>query len=188
MTNACIESDLNESDEEERRRRFVELLNENHSRLFGFLYSHVFNIADAEDLFQQVALVLWTKFDRFEIGTDFGAWAMQIADFTIKNFIRGKRRSKVYFSDEVMRRIADKYSSVSTTQVTRRVEALRGCLKKLSKPDLRLLDKCYGADVTIKQVARVEGRSPEAVYTALSRIRKVLLGCIERTLRAEATI
>lgn len=170
-----------------RRDEFVRLLNENQSRLFGFLYSHVLNMADAEDLFQQVAMVLWTKFDQFEAGTDFGAWGMRVADYSIKNFLRGKRRSKVCFSDEVMQRIVDQHAAMPVEQVTRRTSALRGCLKKLRRQDMSLLEKCYGTDTPIKEVAASEGRTPGALYTSLNRIRRVLLECVQRTLNTEAT-
>lgn len=172
----------------DRHSQFALLLSENQSRLFGFLYSHVLNMADAEDLYQQVAMVLWTKFDQFEPGTDFGAWGMRVADFTIKNFFRGKRRSKVCFSDEVMQRLIDHQLSTPAGLVTRRAEALRGCLKKLRQPDMSLLEKCYGTDASIKDIAKAEGRSSGALYTALNRIRRILLACIERSLKAEATL
>jgi RNA polymerase sigma-70 factor (ECF subfamily) len=177
----------NESDED-RRKQFALLLGESQSRLFGFLYSHVLNMADAEDLYQQVAMLLWTKFDQFEPSTDFGAWGMRVADFTIKNFLRGKRRSKVCFSDEVMQRLVECHLSSPATVVARRAEALRGCMTKLRQPDRSLLEKCYGSDTPIKEVAAAEGRSAGALYTTLNRIRRVLLACIERTLKAEATL
>ncbi|TWT97632.1 ECF RNA polymerase sigma factor SigE [Botrimarina colliarenosi] len=181
-------TDNNEIGDAERRTRFVELLNESQSRLFGFLYAHVLNMADAEDLNQQVAMVLWTKFDQFEPGTDFGAWAMRVADFTIKNFLRGKRRSKVCFSDEVMQRIVDHHVTTPAEQVARRNVALRGCLQKIKPDDRSLLEKCYGTSASIKEIARGEGRSAGAVYTALNRIRRALLACIQRSTGAEATV
>lgn len=177
--------------DEDRRKRFVLMLGENQGRLFGFLYSHVLNMADAEDLYQQVAMVLWTKFDQFnhlDSEADFGAWGMRVADFTIKNFLRGKRRSKVCFSDEVMQRLVECHLSSPATAVARRAEALRGCLTKLRQPDRSLLEKCYGSDTPIKEVAAAEGRSAGALYTTLNRIRRVLLACIERTLKAEASL
>ena len=170
----------------DRQSRFIELLNENQSRLFAYLYSHVLNMADTEDLYQQVAMTLWGKFDRFELGTDFGSWAIRVAQFTIKNFVRGKRRSNIFFSDEVMQRIADRQCATPPSAIAARSEALRGCLKRLPKPDRELVEVCYQGDARIKDIAEDEGRSPGAVYTALCRIRQALLACIERTIAAES--
>jgi RNA polymerase sigma-70 factor, ECF subfamily len=174
------------ADGSDRHRRYIELLTSHQSRLFTFLYAHVLNMADAEDLYQQVALVLWQKFDQFTPGTDFGAWAIRVADLTIKNFLRGKRRSKVYFSDEVIQRIEDFQTSLPLQQVTARSEALQGCLSRLSPADRELVEQCYGTEAKIKEIADNAGRTAGAIYTSLCRIRQALLACIERALASEA--
>jgi RNA polymerase sigma-70 factor (ECF subfamily) len=174
------------ADASDRHSRYIELLTTHQGRLFTFLYAHVLNMADAEDLYQQVALVLWKKFDQFIPGTDFGAWAIRVADLTIKNFLRGKRRSKVFFSDEVMQRIVDYQIAIPPRQVAARSDALAGCLQRLPQSDRELVEQCYGSEVKIKDVAVHLGRSAGAVYTSLCRIRQALLACIERALTSEA--
>jgi RNA polymerase sigma-70 factor (ECF subfamily) len=174
------------ADNSDRHSRYIELLTTHQSRLFTFLYAHVLNMADAEDLHQQVAMVLWQKFDQFIPGTDFGAWAIRVADLTIKNFLRGKRRSKVYFSDEVIQRLQDFQTTAPPQQTLARTEALQGCLRRLSSADRELVEQCYGTEVKIKEIADGLGRSAGAVYTSLCRIRQALLACIERALASEA--
>lgn len=174
------------ADAKDQHGQYIELLATHQSRLFTFLYAHVLNMADAEDLYQQVALVLWEKFEQFTPGTDFGAWAIRVADLTIKNFLRGKRRSKVFFNEDVMQRIVDYQSAIQPQQVVARTEALQGCLQRLSRPDRELVERCYGSDTKIKDIADSLGRSAGAVYTSLCRIRQALLACIERALSTEA--
>jgi len=174
------------ADGSERHSQFIELLSENQNRLFTFLYAHVLNMADAEDLYQHVALVLWQKFDQFVPGTEFGSWAIRVADLTIKNFLRGKRRSKIFFSDDVMQRVADRQTAMTHEQLAARTEALRKCLRRLPQADRELVDLCYGSETKIKDIAADLGRSAGAVYTALCRIRQALLACIERAIAAEA--
>ena len=169
-----------------RQSRYIALLNEHQSRLFAYLYAHVLNMADAEDLYQQVALVLWEKFDQFIPGTDFGSWGIRVAELTIKNFLRGKRRSKIVFSEEVMQRIVDRQMEITQEATAARTEALQSCLKRLPQRDRQLVERCYGGDFKIKEIAADEGRSAGAVYTALCRIRQALLACIERKVAAEA--
>src|SRR5262245_37095889 len=168
-----------------KQSRYIKLLNASQSRLFAYLYAHVLNMADAEDLYQQVAMVLWQKFDQFVPGTDFGSWGIRVAELTIKNFLRGRRRSKIFFSDEVMQRIVDRQSQISQEAAEARTEALKTCLKRLPPRDQQLVDRCYGGDFKIKEIAADEGRSAGAVYTALCRIRQALLACIERKITAE---
>jgi RNA polymerase sigma-70 factor, ECF subfamily len=173
------------ADAKDQQGQYIELLTTHQNRLFTFLYAHVLNMADAEDLYQQVALVLWEKFEQFIPGTDFGAWSIRVADLTIKNFLRGKRRSKVLFSDEVMQRIVEYQTAIPPRQVAARTEALQGCLQRLSRSDRDLVERCYGSETKIKDIADNLGRSAGAVYTSLCRIRQALLACIERALTSE---
>jgi len=169
-----------------RQLGYIELLNGSQSRLVGYLYAHVLNMADTEDLYQQVAMLLWEKFDEFVPGTDFGAWAIRVAEFTIKNFIRGKRRSKLVFSEEVMQRIVERQTQITEEAVASRTDALQKCLTRLPSMDRELLEQCYAGDYKIKDIAEQEGRSSGALYTALCRIRQALMTCIERTIASEA--
>lgn len=173
------------ADRRSRHTRYIELLNSSQSRLFGYLYAHVLNMADAEDLYQQVALLLWEKFDDFAPGTDFGAWGIRVAELKIKNFFRGKRRSKICFSEETMQRMLARQSQMTTEAVSARSDALEKCLSRLPKLDRQLVEQCYAGDYKIKDVAEREGRTMGAVYTALCRIRQALLACIERNLADE---
>jgi RNA polymerase sigma-70 factor (ECF subfamily) len=109
-----------------------------------------------------------------------------VADLTIKNFLRGKRRGKVFFSDDVIERIVDQQMTITHDQSAARSEALNNCLKRLPAVDRQLVELCYGSERKIKDIAQSEGRTSGAIYTALCRIRQVLLGCIERTIAAEA--
>jgi RNA polymerase sigma-70 factor (ECF subfamily) len=45
------------------KTEFAELLRRHQTQLFGFIYSLLRDLDDADDLFQQTSLVLWDKFD-----------------------------------------------------------------------------------------------------------------------------
>src|SRR5262245_53269658 len=81
---------------------FAELLRDTRSRVFGYLLTLVRNLSDAEDLYQQTALVLWEKFEKFEHGTDFGTWATSVAHFVAVNFLRRQSRRKALFSEAAL--------------------------------------------------------------------------------------
>jgi RNA polymerase sigma-70 factor, ECF subfamily len=168
------------------QQRYIKLLNESQGRLLAYLYAHVLNIADTEDLFQQVAIVLWEKFDQFAPGTDFTAWGIRVAELTIKGFLRRKRRNIFLLSDEVMQRIADRQVQVSDEDTSARTAALQLCMKKLPDRQRNLVQRCYAGDTKIREIADDDGRSSASVYTALCRIRQGLLSCIERRIAAEA--
>ena len=168
-----------------RVRVFGELLAECHTDLFGFIYSLVQHHADAEDVYQQVAIVLWQKFDSFEIGTNFAAWATKVAHNVARDFIRSRRRSALTFSDEVLDAIAAAYAAKRCWGSDDASDALNRCLKKLPDKDRNLVERCYSPNRDFAAIAEREGRSIGAIYQAICRIRKNLYACVQRTLSQE---
>jgi RNA polymerase sigma-70 factor (ECF subfamily) len=144
------------------------------------------NRADAEDVYQQTAMVLWRKFSEFTPGTNFVAWSIRVAQLEIKGFIKARRRRKVFFSDAILEGIATAYQAESGGIRAGRLEALARCLEKLGDRDRRLLKQCYAVDRDYKKIAIAEGKTIAAIYQAMGRIRKALYHCIQRTVAAES--
>ena len=163
---------------------FADLLREAHRELFGFIFALLQNRADAEDVYQQTALVLWKKFASFERGTNFVAWAIRVAQFEIKDYVKARRRRKVFFNDEILDAIAARYQAESNELRERRLEALAKCMDRLTEKDRRMLDRCYSVERDFRKIARAEGKSVGAVYQSISRIRKALFQCVQRTMAA----
>jgi RNA polymerase sigma-70 factor (ECF subfamily) len=163
---------------------FAHLLREAHRELFGFIFAMLQNRADAEDVYQQTALVLWRKFATFERGTNFVAWAIRVAQYEIKDYVKARRRRKVFFNDEILEAIATRYQAESNEFRERRLEALAKCVDRLSERDRRMLDSCYAVERDYRKIARAEGKTLGAVYQAISRIRKALYACVQRSLAA----
>jgi RNA polymerase sigma-70 factor, ECF subfamily len=170
---------------ESRVRQFGELLGECHRELFTFIYSLVQHHADTEDVYQQVAIVLWKKFDDFQIGTNFAAWATKVAHLTARDFIRSRRRRTCAFSDVVLEAIASAYDSQHYWKSSETSDALADCLKDLSVKERRLVDRCYSPGRDFQLIAKEENRSVEAIYQAICRIRKRLFACVQRKLAQE---
>lgn len=164
---------------------FARLLNDAHRELFGFIFAVLQNRSDAEDVYQQTALVMWRKFSQFTAGTSFIAWAIRVAQFEIMDHVKARRRQKVYFNDAILQAVAVTYQSRSNHAQSLRADALSRCLDKLNDRDRGLLKQCYTVDSSYEEIARNEGKSLNAVYKAISRIRKALYLCVTRTLAAE---
>jgi RNA polymerase sigma-70 factor (ECF subfamily) len=168
----------------DRTEEFVRLLSQYQTLIRGFLFTLLPNRTEADDLFQRTSIVLWRKFDQFQVGSDFGAWACQIAKFEVRNFLRVERRDRLCFSDELLTSLADIRLALDNELELRR-EALRHCLGKLRRIDRQIIHQCYGPEsTTAKDAADRLGRPANTLYKALIRIRRALFECIERTLKA----
>ena len=154
------------------------------ARIYGFISALVPNRADAEDLLQETGLVLFNRAQDFEPGTNFLAWACQIARNKVLNYRTRESRSPLRFGDEFTSIIAE-YQLGQVTNECDRQGALMQCLEKLPASDRSLVEKCYRAGATIKQVAEHIGRPPNVVYKRLRQIRELLRNCVRETLVQE---
>ena len=138
----------------ERHDLFVELLERHQSQLFGYLLALVRNLTDAEDIFQQTCLVLWKKFDQFDVGTSFPRWASTIARLEAMNFLKAKRRSPLRFSEDLHEKLAAVQIDDGEISGPGRTEALANCLEKLVPADRSIVEACYGGESSVREIAQ----------------------------------
>jgi RNA polymerase sigma-70 factor, ECF subfamily len=164
--------------------QFVRLFLENERRIYAFILSVLPSLNDAQDVLQDTSLVLWQKFDQYEPGTNFFAWASQIARFEVLKFYKKQRRSHLWLSQAVVDTIAEK-SVANAPLLDARYQALADCMQKLNPRDRDLLERRYGKVASPQEVASQVGRSIDAVYKALKRIQDALMLCIQQKLKQE---
>jgi RNA polymerase sigma-70 factor (ECF subfamily) len=148
-------------------------------RIYSYIVALVPNRADADDLFQEVGLVLWRKFEEFTPGTQFQAWACRIALNKVMNHRKRMSRSPLKFCDEFIDVVAREHVAKSDLWEDRN-RALIGCLQRLADDDRLLLRRCYQPDTTVLEVANELQKKADTLYKRLSRLRKRLLSCIAR--------
>jgi RNA polymerase sigma-70 factor, ECF subfamily len=175
-----------ETPDDERMRQFSRLLVANQRRIHGFILSLVHDRTAASDILQDVSVLLWEKFERFELGTDFAAWGMSVARLTILNWRRKQKRLPLTLDDQQFAMLADEAVAVSCEYEERRV-ALGRCVDGLSDENRDLLVSRYEMDQPVSGIAKQLGRSRVAVYKRLNRVRALLLDCINDHLQTEAS-
>lgn len=169
-----------ENHQDSRVDSYVQLLTEHERYLGGYVYKMIPNSADAEDVLQDVKMALWKEFDKFELGTNFGAWSRKLAfhrvmAFRKKKAIEGKRLT---FSDTCVEFLADQ-SCDEPDVVHNMARKLSGCLSKLKHPQKELLVLRYNDAFSIEEIALKTGKTVAASYRALSRTRGALRDCLK---------
>jgi RNA polymerase sigma-70 factor (ECF subfamily) len=163
---------------------FIRLLTSHQLRLRAFALSLVPNWADADEVTQQASLVMWQKFDQFQPGTSFFSWAAKIVHLTAKDFRKRKGREAARFGDQFMQVMARK-AVESADDLADREQALSECLRGLKPKQRELLDLKYAERRSADRIAEQAGMSADAVAKALTRVRRALYDCVNRTLRRE---
>lgn len=171
--------------ETESRKRLMSLMTRHQRQIFAYIYTLVPNRHDAEDLLQETSLVICEKFDQFKEGTDFVAWACQIAWWRIRYARQRFARSKVVFDQDVLEAVAHTAMELAP-EIDERHEALARCLQKLHPRDRELVLTRYEPGSGVAEAARRTGRTLEAAYKALHRLRKLLFDCVTHELESTA--
>jgi RNA polymerase sigma-70 factor, ECF subfamily len=169
----------------ERENRFAEQLQCHHRQIFSYIYALLRNFNDAEDVFQQTSLTLWEKFDEYQPGTSFPAWAYAIARFKSLNFLTQHRRYQAHFSEAFQLRLAVLQAAIPAEQIDSRAAALEDCVEKLPRNQRELLQRHFAGTQTAGELARELGRTTHSLYSSLRNIRKKLLDCVDQSLPEE---
>ena len=169
-----------------KNKLFLRLFLQNERRIYAYILTLLPHRADADDILQEASLVLWDKFDEDNPPADFAAWGCRIAYFKVLDFLKKRRRSHVHFSQAMLERIGETaVDHADALQLDERRLALERCIEKLRPKDRELLVQRFADGATTQSTAAQVGRSVEAVYKALSKIRQVLFDCVTRTLARE---
>lgn len=171
--------------ENDQFETFSKLLITNQPRIYGFIYTLVQNRSATDEILQEVSSVLWKKFDQFQPGTDFGAWAMKVARFSVFEWRRKQAKLPLPIDDDLLQALVEKAIEVSCESEAD-LEALDTCVTKLSDHDQQLIRLRYFDESSVANIAATEGKSRVAIYKVLSRIHRDLLDCIETTKQALA--
>jgi RNA polymerase sigma-70 factor (ECF subfamily) len=170
----------------EKSKRFLRLFLQNERRLYAYIFTLMPNRADAEDVLQEASLVMWDKFDDEHPPADFAAWGCRIAYFKVLDFCKKRQRSRVVFSQVMLERLSETaVEQAGALQLDERREALTVCIEKLRPRDRELLAHRFADGGSIQSAAALDGRSIDAVYKALAKIRQILFDCVTRTLATE---
>lgn len=172
------------SAEHERHDQFLRLYVEHEEALNAFVRTLMPGREDAREVMQEVAVVLWRKYEELPDIADFRRWAFGVAKFKALAFTRDRMRDRLVFDDDVLELLAVEVDDHADAYTAER-ESLDECLGKLDAAQRKLLDAAYAPGARIDELAAVAGRSPMSFYKALHRIRLALMDCTQRVLARE---
>lgn len=134
---------VEQQSQSQNHEEFTRLLVSNQRRIYGFIFTLIQDHGSADDVLQETTALLWKKFDSFELGTDFGAWAMRVARFKVLEWRRKQQRIPLPIEEELLLELAAKAEEAQGHDGIGRREALEHCLLKLSERDTSLLHERY---------------------------------------------
>ena len=125
-----------------RTDEFVRLFTKDGRWIFSYILMLVPHKADAEEVFQETSTTLWQKFDEFLSGSNFRAWAIQVARYKVLQHRARKQCSPLLLDDAVLEAVHNTAVTLND-RLDNLHQALEKCRGKLSESDRELLDRRY---------------------------------------------
>lgn len=155
----------------------------------AYLSSLISNKSDVEDCVQEVALIAWKKGPSGEGQRAFLGHCLASARLIGLAALRKQGKSRVQFlPPDVALSLADEVTQqeLAEPSAVERIVALRACLARLDDSQRQLLAMRYSDDgrSRLDEAARSQGKSPDAFYKKLERLRSTLRECVSRRMGA----
>lgn len=177
---------MTDNREIQARERLAKHWSEAEPSVHAFVFASINRYHEAEEVVQQVALTVVRRFDEYDEGRPFIAWALWLAKSRIADHYRQRSRQRRMCSDAVMDQVADILVQ-RQPETSLRQEALEHCLDGLSDKSRRLIHLRYLDDQPVAGVAEAVGSTEGSIRVMLCRIRQALAECIRTRLGQETS-
>ena len=149
--------------------------------VMAFIRSVTPQLADAEDILQETARLVASRFEEYDPSRPFGPWAMGVAKYKVMEWRRDQKKVAMLFDEEAIEAIHFSYSERKVDWDERR-RAIDLCLKKASPAAEKLLKLRYIEDLKPAEIAKRLNTTANSVSVRLSRARDALKECLEKRL------
>lgn len=182
-------TDSSESPTSQKKRPsegdFMRLLMRNEPALRAFARSLLPDWHTVDEVIQEASITLWEKFSQLRDESGFLPWAKVIVRFKCLSAVSKMRRDRHVFSDGVLELLAEEAAAIDAEEHEAAQCALRSCLDGFSKAHQELLLAPYSGG-RVKVIAEESGKSANALYKLLGRLREKLSDCVHRHLKPQA--
>ncbi len=174
-------TDLSTTLSEHHRLHVQQLFVRHQQAVLSYVLSIEPNLADAQDIVQEVFLTVSKKAATWTSGTHFLPWVCTVARYETLTFQRNRARRVARLDEDVIELLhAD--GTMDEQDFQRKTTALQACLGHLAPRAREMMHLRYHAAQMPEQIASKVGWTVNAVRVALTRARELLRSCMEQQL------
>jgi len=166
---------------------FSVLIGRYQARMRALAAHYVANRDDVYDIVQDVFLEAFRNLDAFDPDHEFVTWLRSICRHRVMNHFRRTKVHRSAMQSLISEALAEKLERLSgrSDNSIERIEALKGCVKRLGPKHRQLIHLRYHAHAAVKDIAENLGQTAAGTSMLLHRVRTILARCIERKLAKE---
>lgn len=157
--------------------RFARLLVEHEPIFKRYVLTKVPNRSDAHDIVQECSVALWRNFSKYDPNRAFVGWALGFLRLEVLSFLRKAHRRAQITERAAEHLMSDESKHEEALDTVER--HLKHCLAELPEEHRKIIDDYYQKRHTVDELSEQSGRTVQAIYKLLQRIRAALHRCIE---------
>jgi RNA polymerase sigma-70 factor, ECF subfamily len=150
----------------------------------NLVFAAIPDFQQAEDVLQDVAVVLFRKFQEYDAARPFTRWALAIARFEVLGSKRRQARSLLQLDPELVGSLAERCMEMKP-EFDARSAAVQRCLEQLKNRAMELVRLRYDNGLPPREIAARLHSTSLRIRARLNRIRTSLRRCIQRQLRMD---
>lgn len=148
--------------------------------LYAYILTLLPNRAEAEDILQETNLILCKKAEEYDPEGHFQGWAFNIARYQVMGHISKHKRSKLYFSPDLIENLAEESPDIKQMELSRK--ALQICYDLLPEHMKDMAQLRFREDKSLDQISKTLKKPMGSVSATLHRIRIKLIACVKMKL------
>ena len=166
---------------------YAELVDRYKQMVYTLAYKIVKNREDAEEVAQDTFVKAYNALNDFKGDSKFSTWLYKIAYYRSLDYLnKNKRRvetTKIDISEEY--NIASLDDALDALEAKDRTEIIKHAIQKLPGEDSVLITLYYFETLSMNEISKVMGISPNTIKVRLFRGRKRLAKILENNLEKE---
>jgi RNA polymerase sigma-70 factor, ECF subfamily len=156
-------TDNNQKDE------FLDILEKNVGIILKIARAYTLNVADKEDLINDIALELWKSFRRFKGDSKVSTWIYRVALNTSMNYKRKREKDRLFFPDD-LNQFENKHL-INDQPDSSNSEILYQCIDELNQLNKAII-LLYLDGNSHDEISEITGISKTNVGTRIGRIKE----------------
>jgi len=159
----------------------------NQRQVYGYIYSGVRDYHATQDIFQEVAIAITRKADRYDPARPALPWFFGIAHFEILNWLRARGKQPAHVSFDVLDECFGEMdpSFAVTADLSLREQALKTCIEGLPEKQRSIIDLRYSKKQSCDRIATSVNQSIQSIYAVIKRLKVALRDCVSTRLEQE---
>ena len=152
-----------------QKDEFLDILGKNVGIILKIARAYTLNMADKEDLINDIALELWKSFKRFKGDSKVSTWIYRVALNTSMNYKRKKEKDKLFFPDDLNQ--FQNRELINDPPDSSNSDILYQCIDELNQLNKAII-LLYLDGNSHDEISEITGISKTNVGTRISRIKE----------------